>query len=82
MYTEAARLDVFVAEQRHWNETVSRYLRDLGLKKEHVRNVMDMRAGYGGYGSFYNRGERERDLVQYMRRFAAFSIFSFPLNRP
>lgn len=43
-----ARQEVFLAEQRYWHAIVEGYLRGLGIKKDRVRNVMDMNAGYGG----------------------------------
>ncbi|XP_024535161.1 probable methyltransferase PMT11 [Selaginella moellendorffii] len=46
-----AKPEVFLAEQRYWTAIVEGYLRGLGLKKEDIRNVMDMRAGYGGFAA-------------------------------
>eukprot|EP00249_Psilotum_nudum_P013575 c24404_g1_i1 orf=734-2785(-) len=48
---KAAKEEVFIAEQRYWHEIVSGFLRGLGLKRETVRNVMDMKAGYGGFAA-------------------------------
>lgn len=39
----------FVADYRHWKRIVSKsYLSGLGISWSNVRNVMDMRAVYGG----------------------------------
>lgn len=46
-----ARSYVFKSDQRYWHVVVEGYLRGLGLHKEDFRNIMDMRAMYGGYGS-------------------------------
>lgn len=39
----------FKADQEHWNTVVSKsYLNEMGIDWSKVRNVMDMRAVYGG----------------------------------
>ncbi|KAJ7516755.1 hypothetical protein O6H91_22G069400 [Diphasiastrum complanatum] len=44
----ASKNEVFEADRRYWIEIVQGYLRGLSLKIEDIRNVMDMRACYGG----------------------------------
>lgn len=40
----------FVADTKHWRNVVTKsYFKTLGIEWPHVRNVMDMNAGYGGY---------------------------------
>lgn len=46
-----ARQQVLKSDSRYWYVVVEGYLRGLGLHKEDFRNVMDMRAMYGGYES-------------------------------
>lgn len=42
--------DDFVSDYEHWQRVVSKsYLSGLGISWSNVRNVMDMRAVYGGY---------------------------------
>lgn len=43
-----ARIQVFKSDQRYWYVIVEGYLRGLGLHREEFRNIMDMRASYGG----------------------------------
>jgi hypothetical protein len=43
-----AKPQVFKSDQRYWHAVVESYLRGLGLHKEEFRNIMDMRAMYGG----------------------------------
>lgn len=39
----------FTADYQHWRIVVARsYLKGMGIDWSHVRNVMDMRAVYGG----------------------------------
>lgn len=43
----------FAEDYNHWRRVVSTtYLNELGFGWENVRNIMDMRAVYGGYDSF------------------------------
>lgn len=44
-----SRNELFKAESRYWNEIIESYVRALHWKKIRLRNVMDMRAGFGGY---------------------------------
>lgn len=44
-----ARKELFMAESKYWNEIIESYVRALHWKQFKLRNVMDMRAGYGGY---------------------------------
>ncbi|XP_024376976.1 probable methyltransferase PMT11 isoform X1 [Physcomitrium patens] len=46
-----ARSYVFKSDQRYWHVVVEGYLRGLGLHKEDFRNIMDMRAMYGGFAA-------------------------------
>lgn len=54
-----SRNELFRAESKYWNEIIESYVRVLHWKKIRLRNVMDMRAGFGGLvykhlaGSFY-----------------------------
>ena len=43
-----SRKDLFKAESKYWKEIIDSYLRSY-WKKFKLRNVMDMRAGFGGY---------------------------------
>lgn len=44
-----SRKDIYKAESKYWNDIVSGYVGAFHLKGLNVRNVLDMRAGYGGY---------------------------------
>lgn len=44
-----SRNELFKAESRFWNDIVGSYVRAYHWKKIRLRNVMDMRAGFGGY---------------------------------
>ncbi|KAB2010955.1 hypothetical protein ES319_D10G280900v1 [Gossypium barbadense] len=46
-----ARKELFKAESKYWNEIVASYVRALHWKKYKLRNVMDMRAGFGGFAA-------------------------------
>ncbi|KAJ8531192.1 hypothetical protein K7X08_026626 [Anisodus acutangulus] len=51
VYGKAAPED-FAADYDHWKNVVSRsYLNDLGINWSSVRNVMDMKAVYGGFAA-------------------------------
>lgn len=43
-----AKNELFTAETRYWNDIISGYSRVFRWKKMNLRNVMDMRAGFGG----------------------------------
>ncbi|GKU91986.1 hypothetical protein SLEP1_g5781 [Rubroshorea leprosula] len=45
------RNELFKAESKFWNETIANFVRGLGWKKIRLRNVMDMRASFGGFAA-------------------------------
>ncbi|KAD7480176.1 hypothetical protein R6Q59_008946 [Mikania micrantha] len=47
----ASRNDLFKAESKYWNEIIESYVRVLRWGTFKLRNVMDMRAGYGGFAA-------------------------------
>ncbi|XWS07719.1 hypothetical protein CRYUN_Cryun41cG0014300 [Craigia yunnanensis] len=46
-----ARKELFKAESRYWNEIVESYVRALHWKNFKLRNILDMRAGFGGFAA-------------------------------
>ncbi|XP_064966307.1 probable methyltransferase PMT11 [Musa acuminata AAA Group] len=46
-----AKNELFMAESRYWDDILASYVRAFHWKKMKLRNVMDMRAGFGGFGS-------------------------------
>jgi hypothetical protein len=44
-----SRQELLKAESKYWNEIVDSYVRAFHWKKLNLRNVLDMRAGFGGY---------------------------------
>ncbi|KAJ8428810.1 LOW QUALITY PROTEIN: hypothetical protein Cgig2_028015 [Carnegiea gigantea] len=46
-----SRKELFSAGSKYWNEIVGGFLRAWHWKKMRVRNVMDMRASYGGFAA-------------------------------
>ncbi|KAG6734898.1 hypothetical protein I3842_01G293100 [Carya illinoinensis] len=46
-----SRKELFKAESKYWNEIIASYVRSLHWKKIRLRNVMDMRAGFGGFAA-------------------------------
>lgn len=46
-----SRKDIYKAESKYWNDIVSGYVGVFHLKGLNVRNVLDMRAGYGGFAA-------------------------------
>ncbi|KAK9282604.1 hypothetical protein L1049_010821 [Liquidambar formosana] len=46
-----SRKELFKAESRYWNEIIASYIRALHWKKIRLRNVLDMRAGFGGFAA-------------------------------
>ncbi|XP_044508514.1 probable methyltransferase PMT11 [Mangifera indica] len=46
-----ARKELFRAESKYWNEIIASYVSGLHWKKMKFRNVMDMRAGFGGFAA-------------------------------
>lgn len=43
-----AKNELFKAEAKYWNDTAEGFIRVFHLKQLHLRNIMDMRAGFGG----------------------------------
>ncbi|ONK67714.1 uncharacterized protein A4U43_C05F2960 [Asparagus officinalis] len=46
-----AKGELFKAESRYWKDIVAGYIRSFHWKKLKFRNVMDMRAGFGGFAT-------------------------------
>ncbi|RDY01588.1 putative methyltransferase PMT11, partial [Mucuna pruriens] len=46
-----SRNELFKAESKYWDEIIAGYVRALHWKKIKLRNVMDMRAGFGGFAA-------------------------------
>ncbi|MQM14906.1 hypothetical protein Taro_047841 [Colocasia esculenta] len=46
-----AKKELFKAESRYWNEIVQSFIRAFHWKNLQLRNVMDMRAGFGGFAA-------------------------------
>ncbi|MED6191947.1 hypothetical protein PIB30_119230 [Stylosanthes scabra] len=46
-----SRPELFRAESKYWNEIVQQYVDTLRWKEMRMRNVMDMRAGFGGFAA-------------------------------
>ncbi|KAK9683343.1 hypothetical protein RND81_10G133700 [Saponaria officinalis] len=46
-----SRKELFKAESKYWNEIIGGYVRAWHWKDIKMRNVMDMRAGYGGFAA-------------------------------
>lgn len=46
-----SRKDLFKAEAKYWKEIIDSYVRSLHWKKFKLRNVMDMRASFGGFAA-------------------------------
>ncbi|KAF5725300.1 methyltransferase PMT10 [Tripterygium wilfordii] len=46
-----SRKDIFVAESKYWNEIIDSYIRAFRWKQLNLRNVLDMRAGFGGFAA-------------------------------
>lgn len=44
-----SRKELFKAEYKYWKEIIDGYYRVLKWKNFKLRNVLDMRAGFGGY---------------------------------
>ncbi|XP_073391233.1 probable methyltransferase PMT10 isoform X2 [Physcomitrium patens] len=54
--SRSKELLVLKGDRRYWYVIMKGYLRSLGLRKEEFRNVMDMRALYGGFAAAPRRG--------------------------
>lgn len=48
-----SRQELFNAELKYWNEIIDSYVRAYRWKEYNLRNVMDMRAGFGGYDTVF-----------------------------
>ncbi|XP_010691259.2 probable methyltransferase PMT11 [Beta vulgaris subsp. vulgaris] len=46
-----SRKELFKAESKYWNEIIGSYVRAWHWKNLRLRNVLDMRAGYGGFAA-------------------------------
>ncbi|XP_057475649.1 probable methyltransferase PMT11 [Actinidia eriantha] len=46
-----SRKELFRAESKYWSEIIGSYVRALHWKKFKLRNVLDMRAGFGGFAA-------------------------------
>ncbi|GAV70322.1 Methyltransf_29 domain-containing protein [Cephalotus follicularis] len=46
-----ARKELFKAEAKYWNEIIASYVRAFHWKKMRLRNVLDMKAGFGGFAA-------------------------------
>ncbi|XP_054798176.1 probable methyltransferase PMT11 [Prosopis cineraria] len=46
-----SRKELFLAETKYWNDIIGGYVRALHWKKMRLRNVMDMKAGFGGFAA-------------------------------
>ncbi|XP_027104372.1 probable methyltransferase PMT11 isoform X1 [Coffea arabica] len=46
-----SRKELFKAESKYWNEIIESYVRVLKWKNFKLRNVLDMRAGFGGFAA-------------------------------
>lgn len=51
MDASISRKELFKAESKYWNEIIESYVNAFRWKEMNFRNVMDMRAGFGGYHS-------------------------------
>lgn len=51
MDAEKSRKEIYKADSKYWNDIVSGYVNVFHLKDMGVRNVMDMKAGYGGFAA-------------------------------
>lgn len=47
-----AKNELFKAETKYWDDIIDGYIRIFKWKTLQIRNVMDMRAGFGGYNLF------------------------------
>lgn len=46
-----SRKELYKAESKYWSEIVGSYVRAWRWRNMNIRNIMDMRAGYGGFGA-------------------------------
>ncbi|CAI0616626.1 unnamed protein product, partial [Linum tenue] len=57
-----SRKELMKAESRYWNEIIGSYVRAFHWKEQNFRNVLDMRAGFGGCEPF-DTYPRSYDLI-------------------
>ncbi|XP_058099400.1 probable methyltransferase PMT11 [Magnolia sinica] len=46
-----SKKEIFKAESKYWNDIIASYVRAYHWKKYKLRNIMDMRAGFGGFAA-------------------------------
>ncbi|CAL5348468.1 unnamed protein product [Camellia sinensis] len=46
-----SRKEIFISQSKYWNDIVNGYVSAFHWKELNLRNVMDMRAGYGGFAA-------------------------------
>ncbi|KAH7567957.1 hypothetical protein ACOSP7_009747 [Xanthoceras sorbifolium] len=51
MDADISRNEIFRAESKYWNDIIDSYIRAFRWKEFKLRNVMDMRAGFGGFAA-------------------------------
>ncbi|KAK0577262.1 hypothetical protein LWI29_030370 [Acer saccharum] len=51
MDADISRNEIFRAESKFWNDIIDSYIRAFRWKGFNLRNVMDMRAGFGGFAA-------------------------------
>ncbi|KAF2291309.1 hypothetical protein GH714_022443 [Hevea brasiliensis] len=51
MDASISRKEIFKAESKYWNDIIESYVRAFRWKQMNFRNVMDMRAGFGGFAA-------------------------------
>ncbi|KAK3230543.1 hypothetical protein Dsin_002424 [Dipteronia sinensis] len=51
MDADISRNEIFRAESKYWNDIIDSYIRAFRWKGFNLRNVMDMRAGFGGFAA-------------------------------
>ncbi|KAK4429603.1 putative methyltransferase PMT10 [Sesamum alatum] len=51
MDADKSRRDLYRADYKYWNENVNGYIVVFHVNDVNIRNVMDMRAGYGGFAT-------------------------------
>ncbi|KDP32872.1 hypothetical protein JCGZ_12164 [Jatropha curcas] len=51
MDASISRKELFKAESKYWNEIIKGYINGYHWKQMNFRNVMDMRAGFGGFAA-------------------------------
>ncbi|KAI3464576.1 hypothetical protein Pfo_021239 [Paulownia fortunei] len=51
MDADKSRRDLYKADSRYWNDIVNGYIVAFHINQLNIRNVMDMKAGYGGFAA-------------------------------